>query len=242
MSNGMVRHGGLSAIQTLRLLMTLDTDDGLSIAKTAVKEGKSGLAARGLSLIQRWNEDRFCEAFLDEIEDMRQAGRIREDFNRTDAGTSSAREFFELIDGKPDEERFRAFCALFMSANAPDADSNEAFLDLELMSILRKLNAGEMRVLSAFLKVGEYIVGQGYTVSDALAKEIGNAPQALISRNAATLVQQSLVVQTWNDMSGTGGARKALLTDLAVELLRRMRKYNEFKKAEITTDAQGALA
>jgi hypothetical protein len=235
MSDEIAKQEPLSAIQALRALMTLDTDDGLAIVKTGVKDGVRGLVARGLSVLQMWDEGRFCSAFVHELEDMREAGRILEDFNGTDAGVSSLREFFELIDGKPDEERFRAFCALFMSANAPDADANEAFLDLELMSILRKLSAGEMRVLSAFLKVREYTVGQGYVVSAVLAKEIGNTPQALIGRNAAALVQQSLVVQTWNDMSGTGGLHKPLLTDLGVELMSRIEKYNEFKEGRAAT-------
>lgn len=229
MSDDLVKHEGLSAIDALRALMTLDSDDRLSVLKTAVKDGKSGLAARGLSLIQRWNEERFGDALLDEVQAMLDEGRIREDFDSTDAGASSVREFFELIEGKPDEQRFHAFCALFMSANAPEADSDEAFLDLELMSILRKLSAGEMRVLVAFLKVKVYVVGQGVTVLDGLSKEMGNAPHSLIERNAVALVRQSLVAQTWNDMSGTGNQKKPLLTDLALELLKRVEKYDEFQ-------------
>ena len=153
MGNEIVKQESMTAIQALRQLTTLDAKDGLAIAKTAVKDGRSGLVARGLSLIQRWNEERFCEAFLDEIEEMRQAGKIREDFDHTDAGASSVREFFELVDGKPDEARFRAFCALFMSANAPDANADEMIVDLELMSILQKLSGGEMHVMIAFLKL-----------------------------------------------------------------------------------------
>ena len=149
MTDEMIKHqDSQTSIETLRSLMTADGYGSLSIAKTAVKEGPKGLLARGISVLQRWNEIRFGEALLQELEDMRSAGKIRGDFNRTDAGVSSLREFFEMIDGKPDEERFRAFCALFMSANAPDADSNQAILDIELMSILRQLTAGEMHLLS----------------------------------------------------------------------------------------------
>lgn len=78
--------GPQSTIETLRSLMTEDGYDGLSIVKTAVKDGPKGLLARGISVLQRWNEVRFGQALLQELEDMRRAGKIREDFNTTDAG------------------------------------------------------------------------------------------------------------------------------------------------------------
>ncbi len=235
MSDEIVKRDGLSAMQALRALRTTDVDDWLAIGKTAIKDGKSGLAARGLSLIQRWDEGRFWDAFLDEVQAMLDAGRIREDLDDTDAGASSMREFFELIEGKPDQERFRAFCALFMSANAPGADANEEFLDLELMGILRKLSAGEMRVLSAFLKVRTYTPGQRYNVTDSLGHEMGGPPATLIRRNAAVLVSHGLVHEKWHDTTGSPANSKPLLTDLGLALFNRIDKYNEFKKDDAAT-------
>jgi len=229
MTDEIVKREGISAIESLRLLRTLDTDDQISIAKTALKDGTWGLAARGMSLLQRWDEGRFWDAFLDELDEMRRAGQIREDFDRTDAGVSSVREFFEMIDGKPDEERFRAFCALFMSANAPGADSNEAILDIELMSILRNLSAGEMHLLSAFLKVRSYVVGEG-TVMQSLTRELGYNSHALVRRNVTALLRQSLVdEEAWTNRGGNLRTQKQLLTDLGMALLKRIDKYNEFK-------------
>jgi len=222
------REGEQTTIETLRSLMTADGYDGLSIAKTAVKEGPKGLLARGISVLQRWNEIRFGEALLQELEDMKSAGKIREDFNRTDAGVSSLREFFEMIDGKPDEERFRAFCALFMSANAPDADSSEAILDIELMNILRQLTAGEMHLLSAFLKLRSYKVGG--SVMESLFRELGYKSEALVHRNVTPLLEHSLIDrENWRNQGGTPGAEKQLLTDLGMALYQRIVKYNEFK-------------
>lgn len=233
MSGEITKHeGGLTAIQTLRLLMTIDGDDGLAIAKTSVREGMKGLAVRGMSLLQRWNEVRFGEAFLRELEDMRQAGQIREDFDKTDAGVSSVREFFELIDGKPDEARFQAFCALFMSANARDTNPNEAIIDLELMSILRQLSAGEMHLLSAFLKLRSYRTG-GTDVMDLLAKELGYKTNALVDKNVEALLNNGLIVRaTWKHRLGATGEYRELLTDLAMALVRRIEKYNAFKNSQ----------
>ena len=230
MTDEIVKHAGFqSTMQTLRLLMTIDTDEATAITKTAVKDGTRGLAARGISVLQRWNEARFGEALLDELEDMKRAGQIREDFNQTDAGVSSLREFFDLIDGKPDEERFRAFCALFMSANAPDADSSEAILDLELMSILRRLSAGEMHLLSALLRVRIYKVGED--LEGLLAKAVGYNSRALVIKNVKALLDESLVnKETWTVRSGSTGNEKQLLTDLGMALLERVKKYNEFKE------------
>jgi hypothetical protein len=236
MSDEIVKQEPLSAIQALRALMTLDTDDRLSVLKTALKDGKSGLAARGLSLIQRWNEERFCEAFCDEVEEMRQAGRIREDFNRTDAGVSSVQEFFELIDGKPNEKHFRAFCALFMSANAPDADANQAIIDLELMKILRNLSAGEMHLLFAVVTMGYYAVGDDLLAS--ISKHLGYRSDTLLNKNMSVLLNQHLVSEiNWENRGGAKGERKELLTDLGVELAKRVRIYNEFKKQQAATSA-----
>jgi hypothetical protein len=90
MNDEIIRHeAAQGAIQTLRLLLTIDGDEGLAIAKTGVKDGFKGLAVRGMSVLQRWNEMRFGEAFLSELEEMKRAGKIREDFDQTDAGVSS---------------------------------------------------------------------------------------------------------------------------------------------------------
>jgi hypothetical protein len=232
MTNEIVRRDAPTPTDTLRTLMTLDGDDALSIAKTALKDGSKGLIARGLSVLQRWNEDRFCGALLSEIEEMRSAGKIREDFNRTDAGVSSLREFFELIDGKPDEERFHAFCALFMSANAPDANSNEAILDLELMSILRSLGAAEMHLLSAFLKVRRYHVS-GTSLMNLLSKELGFKSDALVFKNVTALIENNLGEKgNWTNQGGTPGQEKSLLTDLGVALLERIIRFDAFKEAQ----------
>jgi len=229
MNNKIVKSEGLTAIQALRSLNTLDADDTLSILKTAVKEGTTGLVTRGLSLIQRWNSDRFFEAFLDEVEDMMSAGRVNRNLQATDVGVASVREFFKMIDGEPDEKRFHAFCALFMSANAPGVDSNEVILDLELMGILRKLTAGEMHLLSAFLKVRTYTVGQG-NLLDALANELGYKSSALVYKNVTALIENGLIDRgTWTNLGGTVGTEKRLLTDLSAELITRIEKYLHFK-------------
>jgi hypothetical protein len=221
----------LSAIQALRALRTLDGEDQLSILKTAVKDGKGGLALRGLSLIQRWNEGRFWDAFLAEAQAMLDAGRIREDFDHTDAGVSSVQEFFELVDGKPDKARFQAFCALFMSVNAPEADENEAIVDLELMSILRDLSAGEMHLLSALIKMGFYQVGDDLIAS--VSKELGYRSESLVNKNIQSLFKHSLIDKTnWENRGGTGRQRKELLTDLGMELAKRVRTYGEFKERQ----------
>src|SRR5579872_1456739 len=229
MRREITRRDGASPIETLRALMTLDADDATSITKIAVKDGTRGLMVRGISLPQRWNEVRFGEALLAELEDMRHAGQIRDDFNRTDAGVSSLREFFEMIDGKPDEERFRTFCALFMSANAPAADSNEAILDLELMSIIRTLSAGQMHLLIGLLKLRSYKIGDD--LMGSIAKELGYRADALVMTNIQTLIACGLVDQDgWSNQSGTVGNRKQLVTDLGIALLKRIQKYNEFKE------------
>jgi predicted transcriptional regulator len=212
------------------VLRTLDGDDTLSILKTGIKDGPYGLVARGLSVIQRWNEKRFIPALLDEIEEMRSAGKIRDDFNQTDAGASSLREFLEMIGGKPDEERFRAFCALFMSANAPDADSKEAILDVELMSILRSLSGAEMHLLSVFLKTPSFKVEGGRDYIGSLSKELGHDSRALVERNVKALLEANLVESnTWENLGGTVGQVKQILTDLGMALRTRTEKYNKFK-------------
>jgi hypothetical protein len=230
MNDQIMKHGGPSAVDRLRSLMQSDVADHLAIAKTAVKDGTKGLVVRGISVLQRLNEMRFGDAFFIELEEMRSAGRIREDFDQTDAGVSSLREFFELIDGKPDGERFRAFCALFMSANAPDADTNEGIFDIELMGILRRLSAGEMHLLSAFLKVRSYTVGSG-NFMELLASELGYKSEALVHRNVAALIEEKLIEQsTWKNLGGAVGEQKHLLTDLGEALANRIDKYNSFKQ------------
>ena len=227
------RDAGLSTIDTLRLILAIDGDDALSIAKTAVKDGSKGLVARSMSVFQRWNEVRFGEAFLQELEDMRSAGRIRDDFSRTDAGVSSLKEFFEMIDGKPDEARFQAFCALFMAANAPNAEPHEGILDVELMGIMRKLSAGEMHLLSALLRIAKYEVGHPKPLMHVIADELGYRSDALVRRNIAALIENSLIDrENWTNQGGSTGNVKPLLTDLGIALQERVHRYNEFKNGQ----------
>jgi len=223
------REDGTGPIQALRALRTLSGDELASITKTALKDGPHGLAARGLSLIQHWNEARFWQAFLNVVEDMRSEGAIREDFHTTDAGTGSLREFFEMIDGKPDEERFEAFCALFMSANAPDADASSAIVDLELMRSLRALSAGEMHLLVAFLKIQSSV--SGATLWSRLSNELGYGSRTLISRNGKSLFEQGLIINetAWGNLNPVSIRELELLTDLGKLLLQRINRYNSFK-------------
>jgi hypothetical protein len=240
MTNEIVKHEKVNAIESLRSLVAEHGYDALSISKTAVKDGTKGLVSRGLTVLQRWNEVRFWDAFMQELDEMREAGEIRDDLNRTDAGVASLREFFELIDGKPDEARFHAFCALFMCANAPDADSSEAILDLELMGILRKLSAGEMHLLSAFLKVRKYSVGTGPLVP--ILKELGYNSEAFVDKNVTALIEHHLIDRGgWTQRGGSSGEEKGLLTDLGALLVQRIEKYNDFKASHTSSSATTRL-
>jgi hypothetical protein len=219
-------------VEAIRALLTLTGDETLSIIKIGVKDGLKGLGQRGISLLQYWNGQRFGQSFLNVVQEMIDEGQVRPDFHTTDAGASTLHEFFEFIDGKPDEERFHAFSALFMSANAPNADYDEALLDIELMSILRRLSAAEMHLLSAILKRPSYTVGEGGPFPLRLAGELGHNSQSLLYRNMNALLEERLVDRsTWENFGGPQGQQKKLLTDLGYLLLERVNRYNEFKSS-----------
>jgi hypothetical protein len=216
-------------VQAIQALLTLSGDEALSIIKTGVKGGLKGLGERGISLLQYWNGQRFGQSFLNVVQEMIDEGQVRSDFHTTDAGTSTLHEFFEFIDGKPDEERFHAFCALFMSANAPNATYDEAVLDIELMSVLGRLSAAEMHLLSAILKKPSYKVEAVGNFRAWFAKELGHNSQSLLSRNITALLENRLVNRdTWENPGGQLGQGKELLTDLGYLLLERVKKYNDF--------------
>jgi hypothetical protein len=233
------RDDGMSPIQALRSLLTLSGDDTLAIAKSAVKDGKGGFVARGISVIQRWNEVRFGQALLDELAEMRAAGKIREDFHKTDAGASTLREFLEMIGEEPDEERFRAFCALFMSANAPDADDQEALIDLELMNILKSVSVGEMHLLSAIMKRPTYQVSAVANFRNYMVAMAGHNSHALMARHMESLIQHNLVSgDVWRNPGGVPDAVRNILTDLGSLLQSRVTKYQEFKQESVQPSKQ----
>jgi hypothetical protein len=218
------------AVQAIQALLTLSGDEALSIIKTGVKGGLKGLGERGISLLQYWNGQRFGQSFLNVVQEMIDEGQVRPDFHTTDAGTSTLHEFFEFIDGKPDEDRFRVFCALFMSANSPDADYDEAVLDTELMGILRQLSAAEMHLLSAIMTRPSYKVADVHNLRAWLAKGVTHDSESLLSRNMDALLKEGLVDRnTWEHPGGTPQQERHLLSDLGTLLLTRVKKYNEFK-------------
>ena len=127
--------------EVLRALRTTTVSEALAIGKTGLKEGYQGIAVRGYTLVQALLEARFFQIFMDQVEEMRAAGQLRDGYEKTAAGVSSWAEFFKFIHGEPDDERFAAFCALFLSANSPDAEDSADSVDIQLMQILRQTHA-----------------------------------------------------------------------------------------------------
>lgn len=195
-------------------------------------------------LLQRMRGGQFLKTLMQEINQYREKGKIKEDYFNTDQGTTCTQELLDFIDkDSPDEIRFAAMKALFMVSACETLTTRTDVLPQQLMRICRSLSSAEVLILKAsfeMLRKGEIKESMGggvlgtthHWVSGVLVKT-GLKYDDIIKLNEKTLMEKRLLTQThYKDGSSFYMSEYYRLTVLGYYLCKYIEEYNIMNESE----------
>jgi hypothetical protein len=204
-------------------------------------EGLFGIAASDrkdliLSLghiFQRTRSGTFLKALIQEWERLREKGRIKEDYVRSEQHQECLQEMLDFLDrDSPDSLRFRMLKAIFLGAATEIQLDRNSVLPQQYMSICRTISSGEALVLQATFDVAERGDAPSTTSSSDWLQTIGKESR-LVSHELVSIHEQKLIEKNLLIRRIPGdGSRVALgehyrLTGLGMEICRFIKAYED---------------
>lgn len=206
---------------------------------TAIVEAITGLLAAGPKswavnagkLVQGALKARLFEELSREIKELRDKGKIPENFAERKNGFQSWVELMRIIDEEsPDPERLDAIKAMFYAVNKVNAADGERILAYQLFQIAKKLTSGQMLYVKACheiykmgsLKEATLGVGQWFT---EVGKKLGHNVISLMNLDDAALSESGLLHRR-ADLDRTLNITSARLTDLGIKFCEEIQKYH----------------
>ena len=128
--------------------------------------------------LQRMRCKGFWEILFQEVEELRNRGRIADDYWSTDQGKDCLQEIVDCIEkDSPDQVRFDAVKKLFLVAATEEHSDRDSPLPLEFMRTCRSLSSAEILILSTAYRCGKKL---GMGKSCVRFKNLANLPVDLI--------------------------------------------------------------
>lgn len=200
---------------------------------TAIAEAITGVLAAGPKawavsagkLVQGALKANLFQQVSREIKDLRDKGKIPEDFSDKKNGFQSWVELMTIIDEEsPDPERLDAIKAMFFAVNKVNAADGERILAYQLFQIAKKLTAGQLLYLKVCYEIfrkQEFPKNFGHfdewlTIA---AQRLGHNVLSLIRLDDQALVALGLVEN--NNIVG----RNTNLSDLGIKFCEEIQKY-----------------
>lgn len=208
-----------------------------------IASGNGFYAGAGVRLAQAALKARVFQQFAKEFKDLRDKGRIPDDFTEKKNGYSSWVELLTILDEEPtDEDRLEALKAMFFAVNKVDVDDGQRIVNYQLFQIAKRLTSGELLLLKAVKKASENGVfnpGDSRAALELWAGKItgqmgGYSLIALVLTNAEGLEREGLlnVKEAEQGRPTIGGAgnyivntNNARLTDLGKRFCENIRDY-----------------
>jgi hypothetical protein len=137
------------------------------------------------------------------IKELREKGKLAEDFTEQPMGAKTWVELFQIIDDEtPDEVRLEAIMAMFVAVNGPNKKDQEKIIDYQLFQAAKRLNSGELFLLKTlydFYKnswqatptYGATLIVEEW--AELVAKKIGHGLSTLVVRDERNLVAEGLL-------------------------------------------------
>lgn len=105
-------------------------------------------------LLQRLRGRHFLERLLHEVNRYREAGKIKDDYLVTEQSYACLQELLNCIDqDSPDEVRFSAMKAIFLTIATESLSSRNDPLPQQLLKIARELSSADVLILSASYEI-----------------------------------------------------------------------------------------
>ena len=162
------------------------------------------------------------EEFSIEWNDLKSAGRIKEEFVTRPKSQAALLELLQFIDqSPPEQDLFDAIKSIFFRGIAPDSTDIDSLRSYEFLQVARKLNSGDILVLKACLNLREKgSVAPGNSSHrwvDAIAKET-NLPTGVVEIHEQNLNRSRLIGdRIYPDKSGMMNSETYGLTQFGLE-------------------------
>ncbi len=209
-----------------------------------IASGNGFWAGVGCRLAQAALKGRVFEQFAKEFKELRDKGKIPDDFAEKKNGYNSWVELLTILDEEtPDEERLEALKAMFFAVNKIGLQDVHRILNYQLFQIAKKLSSGELLLLKALDSACRNGVLPSFDQRVNLdlwamkvAGHMGHGLSFLVIRDSIALEEQGLI-NTREEEPGIrstaprgGGnyvvnARNARLTDLGYKFCENIKDY-----------------
>jgi hypothetical protein len=153
-------------------------------------------------LVQGILKAKLFQQISREIKELRDKGKIPDDFAEKKYGFKSWVELLKVIDEEaPDEEKLEALKAMFYSVNKANAQDKDQVFNYQLFQIAKRLTSGEMLTLHAIYKLyrsGKCTQGTTEKLRDWATKVSNYADHGSVDfvlRHERNLEQEGLITE-----------------------------------------------
>lgn len=168
-----------------------------------------------------------------EIKELRNKGKIPDDFAGKKYGYQSFSELMTVIDNEvPDQERLDAIKAMFYAVNKVNAEDSQRIVAYQLFQIAKKLTSGQLLYLKgcyAIYTAREFQNGGPAIASHQWFSKIGNklghSVSALLNLDDLALIKLGLLSPRVFDESSINQS-DAHMTDLGIKFCEDIQTYH----------------
>ena len=198
----------------------------------ALAAGPKSWAVFSGKLVQAALKGKLFQQLSREIKELREKGKIADDFAEKPYGYQTWSELMMIIDSEaPDQERLDALKAMFFAVNRVNADDGQRIVAYQLFQIAKKLSSGQLLYLKACYDIytkREFVGGMHITEHDWLTKvgrKLGHAVLALLRQDEMVLAEMGLVTgrANYNEITNENDAR---MTDLGIKFCQEIQNYH----------------
>ena len=197
-----------------------------------IETGNGFWAGFGARLAQAALKGRVFEQFGREFKQLRDKGKIPDDFAERKYGYKSWVELLTILDEEiPDEDRLEALNAMFYSVNKIGVTDGERIANYQLFQIAKRLTSGQLLLLKV---AHERATEAGFKELSSMgarawlemiSKRLGHDITGLVEQDERVLMQNGLLTgRSWADESGINDGH-GRLTSLAFKFCENLRTY-----------------
>lgn len=185
-------------------------------------------------LIQATLKGKVLQQFGKELKELREKGKIKEDYFTSNDGSASLNDLLEFFDTKsPDLERFKAFKSIFLTEICTDTLDSDRNIAHELLKKCLLLESMDILILKTCFQIINSGEKDWYTKTTShgdwvkiIAKKLNIRYEELISLQDDKLVNLGLLTpRTYGDKSGINPSAHLRLTGLGLALCDYVSRY-----------------
>jgi len=189
----------------------------LGAAATAAYGPVAGVAATvGVKVLHGALKGQGWRQIAAALQALKEAGKIKEDFEDSDLGKACLAELLDAIDRNPDPRRIKALKNAFLRIATQPGTESEAIGQQQLLHVIGTLSSGEIVLLATMYHAGgarKYSSANEWL--NEMANEAGFVDAGLVALAEAPLMEKHLVTpRQHGDRSGIIWGNRNRLTTL----------------------------